>query len=310
MRTERQSGGLGQTLSIVALCISAVAVTLAVVALALTTVTGETGEDVELRLADRYEFTVDFVQKALERYESEGRKATLEYYNSPDSMVGDWYLFVADENGILIGHPNPEVRGRDLHGDLGVDVYGYKFGDVMLGATDEGLWVDYVFLNLVTGNQEYKHSWVIKRDGLLFGSGWYQILPRSPLEASKLDPAEYTVALVERAIRYYKARGREAAARQFSSPESVDGNWYVFMFNEDNIRIAHPTRPDLIGKPVDGPTGVDINGFAYGPIFAQTDEQGQWVSYFFLNPATGEPSQKHTWLQRYDGVVFGSGWYE
>lgn len=310
MRSERRSGGLGRTLSIVALCISAVAAALAVVALALAAITGETDEDVELHLADRYEFTVDFVQEALDRYEREGREATLEYYNSPDSMVGDWYLFVIDENGILIGHPNPEVRGRDLHGDLGVDAYGYRFGDVMLGATEEGLWVDYVFLNLATGNQEYKHSWAIRRDGLLFGSGWYQILPSSPLEASKSDPAEYTVALVERAIRYYKAHGREAAARHFSSPESVDGTWYVFIFNEDNIRIAHPTRPDLIGKPVDGPTGVDINGFAYGPIFAQTDEQGQWVSYFFLNPATGEPSQKHTWLQRYDGVVFGSGWYE
>ena len=118
------------------------------------------------------------------------------------------------------------------------------------------------------------------------------------------------MALVERAIRYYKAHGREATAQHFSSPGSVDGQWYVFMFDENNIRIAHPTRLDLIGQPVDGPTGVDISGFAYGPQFAQTDEQGQWVSYFSLNPATGAPSQKHTWLQRYDGVVFASGWYE
>ena len=310
MSPERQSRGIGGTLSIVALSLSAVAVALSLLALALATLSVDSNGDEGLNLADRYEFTVDFVQEALERYDADGREAVLEYYSSPESIVGEWYLFVADENGILIGHPDPGVLGRDLNADLGVDVYGYRFGEVMLGATEEGLWVDYVFQNLQTGNQEYKHAWVVRRDGLLFGSGWYQILPRSPLEASKADPADYAVALVDRAIRYYKAHGLEGAIRHYSSPNSVDGTWYVFMFDENNIRIAHPTRHDLLGQPVDGPTGVDINGYAYGPIFAQTDEEGQWVNYVFLNPATGEPASKHTWLKRYDGLVFASGWYE
>ena len=51
---------------------------------------------------------------------------------------------------------------------------GYRFGDVMLGATEDGLWVDYVFFNPKTGKQDVKHSWVIKRDDLIFGSGWYE----------------------------------------------------------------------------------------------------------------------------------------
>ena len=310
MSSSRQSGGLGQTLAIVALSLSGVAVALAILAIALATTSRRVGEDRNLPMADRYGFTVEFVQEALDRYETEGREVTLQYYSSPESVVGEWYVFVIDENGILIGHPDPGVLGRDLAGDLGVDEYGYRFGDVMLGATEQGLWVDYIFNNLRTGNQEYKHAWVVKRDGLLFGSGWYQVLPTSPLASSKADPTDYAVALVDRAIRYYKAHGLERAIRHYSSPDSVDGTWYVFMFDENNIRIAHPTRHDLLGQPVDGPTGVDINGNAYGPIFAQTDEEGQWVDYFFLNPATGEPASKHTWLKRYDGIVFASGWYE
>lgn len=310
MDSERQSGGLGRVLSIVALALSAVAVALSLVALALATLSVDSDEDVDLDLADRYEFTVDFVQEALDRYEEEGREATIAYYNNPSSALGDYYMFIFDEEARLVAHINPDLLGMDLRGSLGLDSHGYRFGDVMLEATGQGLWVDYVFQNPRTGNQEFKHSWVVKRDGLLFGSGWYQVLPASPLAASKTDPADYAVALVDRAIRYYRAHGREAAARHFSSPESVDGSWYVFIFDENNVRIAHPTRLDLIGQPVDGPTGVDINGYAYGQLFAQTNEQGQWVSYFFLNPNTGEPSQKHTWLQRYDGVVFGSGWYE
>ena len=53
--------------------------------------------------------------------------------------------------------------------------------------------MDYLFLNPNTGKQEFKHSWAVRHDGLLFGSGWYQVLPNSPLDVTKADPAEYTV---------------------------------------------------------------------------------------------------------------------
>ena len=151
----------------------------------------------EFRLSDRAEFTVGLVKQALQRYEDEGWEATLSYYNSPESAVGEWYVFILDENDEAVAHLNQDLLGRDLKGDLGVDVTGYRFGEVMLGATEDGLWVDYLFLNPHTGNQEFKHSWVVRYDGLLFGSGWYEVLPSSPLDATKADPAEYTVAVVD-----------------------------------------------------------------------------------------------------------------
>ena len=80
-------------------------------------------------------------------------------------------------------------------------------------------------------------------------------------------------------------------------PDSVDGRWYVFMYDENNVRIAHPTVKSLLGKPVDGPTGVDINGYAYGKDMVKTTEAGQWVSYVFLNPSTGREEVKHTLAQ-------------
>ncbi len=171
MSTQRQPGGLGQVLSIVALSLSAVAVALSVVALVLASVSLESDEDGELRLTDRYEFTVDFVQDALDRYDEEGREATVDYYNDPSNALGDYYIFIFDEEARLVSHINPDLLGRDLRGSLGLDSHGYRFGDVMLGATEEGLWVDYVFQNPTTGNQEFKHSWVVEHDGLLFGSG-------------------------------------------------------------------------------------------------------------------------------------------
>ena len=39
-------------------------------------------------------------------------------------------------------------------------------------------------------------------------------------------------------------------------------------------------------------------------------EEGKWISYVATNPDTGNEALKHTWMVRYDGLIFGSGWYE
>ena len=71
----------------------------------------------------------------------------------------------------------------------------------MHSVDEEGLWVDYFFLNIATGNYEYKHTWVVRHDGLIFGSGWYQVLPGLQLGATKAHPVAYTVAMVEQALQ-------------------------------------------------------------------------------------------------------------
>ena len=35
-------------------------------------------------------------------------------------------------------------------------------------------WVDYMILNPAPGADQLKHAWVVRRHGLLFGSGWYE----------------------------------------------------------------------------------------------------------------------------------------
>ena len=262
--------------------------------------------EVEPRVSDRPGFTVDMVQQALDRYDQEGREATLAYYNSPESIVGDWYVFIFDENDLRIAHRNPATFGQDLKGGLGVDATGYRFGDVMVAATEEGRWVDYLFLNPNTGNQEFKHAWVVRHDGLLFGSGWYQVLPSSPLEVTKSQPAEYTVAFVDRAILYYRAHGRAGAVQYYNTPASADKAWYVFIVDENEELIAH-RDPSLLGKHIDE-VGSSIEGEKFSEL--EVTEAGRWVDYHFVNPVTGNDGIKHSWVVRHDGLIIGSGWYE
>ncbi len=119
--------------------------------------------------------------------------------------------------------------------------------------------------------------------------------------------ATYTQYLVQQAIERYEAEGLDATVARHNDPGSVDGQWYVFVIDADGTRIANPTTPDLIGT--NAGDAVDINGKAYGTELVAATENGRWVDYYFVNPGTGEPERKHTWVVRHDGLFFASGWY-
>jgi hypothetical protein len=124
--------------------------------------------------------------------------------------------------------------------------------------------------------------------------------------ASKADPGQYTVRLVDQAIAYYREQGREAAIARYSSPDNVDGDWYVVMVDSDNTVLAH-YNPDIIGESLLGPVGADVTGYEFGAAMAGAGERGRWVSYVFHNPSTGQEQVKHAWTVRHDGLLFISG---
>ncbi len=267
------------------------------------------GAGSQVTKADRPGYTVRMVEKALRLYDAKGREAAVAYYNSPQSVDGEWYVFISDENKDIIAHPNPDAVGANLLDETGVDITGYRHGEVIASATEEGQWVDYIYPNLVTGNQEYKHAWVVRHDGLIFASGWYQVLPGLSLAVTKAQPAEYTVAMVDKALRYYKAHGRAETVAYYNTPQSVDGDWYVFIIDENDLVIAN-ADPDLLGQDMKGDLGVDATGHRYSDLLLSATAEGLWVDYVFNNPATGAEQTKHAWVVRHDGVLISSGWYE
>ena len=395
-------------------------------------------------------YTQWFVQDAVDVYDAGGLDALLERYNDPESADDDWYIYVLDLEGTVLAHPTiPELRGQNVLGSLGIDISGTRFGPDFLEVSEEGGWITYYFRNPNGANCELKHSWAVRRGEVIIGSGWYEDAVSHPLLPSKCEPADYTVATVERAVARYRSEGREASISCHSSPESVDGRWYVFIIEaasgtvlahpatvfvgenlmtsseayddagyyyagdlaeatpeetfvrnvlgvptideqnpfhtieevkhyyavlEDGLifasgwytkapteadpgeyarllvgraltryddtrldstlahyndsasadgpwyvfiledrdgalyAVAHPTRPELVGTT---PELVDANGFNYGAAFAAvTEEGGEWVSYLFTHPETGEDAPKHSWVVRRGDLLFGAGWYE
>ena len=244
------------------------------------------------------DYTRHFVANAIARYEAQGLDATLAHYNSPQSVDGQWYVFIIDQNDLVIGHPDPERLGLDMKGWVGTDANGYEFGPEMLSATEDGKWVSYVYRNpesggIGTGDFELKNAWVMKRDGLLFGSGWY------------IDADEFTRMLVSVAVDKYREVGLAGTMTYFASPgsalaglevaidyynaaETVDGKWFAFIGGPDGKIVGH-SDITLIGG--------DVQDLLDGQTF-EPSEAGVWV----------ESESLRVFVASYDGYVFGSGW--
>ena len=252
-------------------------------------------------------YTQAYVEEAMRRYNSRGRRATLDYYNTMDSVSGDLYLFVLDENYELIVHPTvPTNIGMDIRGPLGTDITGKNYGSEFVTVDESGKWVDYVYLNPADDfNYERKHSWIVRHENLIFGSGWYD-------RDVSLDstPDSYARALVEQAVARYDALGHDATIAHYNDPASVDGQYYVFIGDDENdVMLAHAAVPENVGKRFDEVISPD--GYPAGAqAAAAAVEGGAWTTYTYLNASTGNAETKHSWVTRHKGMIFGSGWYE
>ena len=247
------------------------------------------------------DYTKFFVNNAISRYETQGLDATLAYYNREQSVDGQWYVFIIDENDLVIGHPDAHRLGLDLKGWVSIDANGYNFGPEMLSATEDGKWVSYVFRNPESGgvgsgnfgDLELKNVWVVRHDGLLFASGWH------------IDADEFTRHLVSVAVDTFREGGLAATVAYFASPgsalagleaaidyynaaETVDGQWFAFIGDPAGKVAAH-SDPSKIG--------LDIQQL-FGSVSLEVTPDGNWVATESLR----------VWLAEYDGFVFGSGW--
>ena len=255
--------------------------------------------------SDEAAYTQWFVRQAIERYDATGREATLEYYNDPASIDGQWYIFIVDEEGNLIGNANrPDLLGTSTAARR--DIVGKPYGAEIFATTEQGSWVDYYFTHPETRRSEQKHSWVVHHDGLVFGSGWYDI-DRSDAPPKAVGRA-YARYLVAEAVDRYVTEGRDYTLDYHNSPDSLDGDWYVFIADLDGTLLANPSRTDLVGTDVSNLT--DTEGTNYGQAILAKSEEGGWVGYLFTHPETGEDARKYSWSVRHDGLIFGVGWYD
>ena len=250
------------------------------------------------RDADPRDYTVQYVHQAIERYERDGLESLLNYYNSVASFEGEWYLFATDAEDIYHIHPLlPELIGKDIKDVVGSD--GYRLGEELAKATDEGVWVEYLWPHPVTLKEVPKVSYAVRRDGMLFASGYYERIE---------DPAGRTREYVQEAVDFYDSNGLEATVTQYNSKDSLDGQWGLTLADDNDILRVAPLAPQLVGQDL-----KDIPAFRRGKLseaIAAATEDGRWITSIYPNIRSSETLYAHTWVIRHDGLLFMSRYYD
>lgn len=134
-----------------------------------------------------------------------------------------------------------------------------------------------------------------------------------PAQAEGLErgTAEEAQAMVARAIELYDQAGMGDAFRQFTlSPEPGfrDRDLYLFVIDQAGFMAAHALYPQSVGT--NGINAMDSAGTRYvREIVTQATAEGAWVDYVFIDPLTGAPAPKSTWVVLHDRFIFACGIY-
>ena len=252
------------------------------------------------RDADPRDYTVQYVNQAIERFERDGLESMLNYYNSVASFEGQWYLFATDAADVYHVHPLiPGLIGTDIKDVVGSD--GYELGKELAKAIDgaEGVWVEYLWPHPVTLREVPKVGYAVRHDGMLFASGYYPQVE---------DPAARTKEYVQQAIEYYQANGLDATIAHYNSRESLDGQWGLTMADEDDVVRVAVLAQNLIGTDLKDVGAYRIRKI--GEELAAATEDGIWVSFVFPNTRSSETLYAHAWAIRHDGLLFTSRYYD
>ena len=128
----------------------------------------------------------------------------------------------------------------------------------------------------------------------------------------RADDRDTAVALVKKAVAFYKANGAEKFIEEASNSKGqfVQGAFYVFVMDKDAVMMAHPMNASLIGTP--NAQLQDANGkFFTKEMMAVTQAKGSgWVDYMFKNPKTNEIAAKSSYVERADDFIIGCGVYK
>lgn len=118
--------------------------------------------------------------------------------------------------------------------------------------------------------------------------------------------------LVRRAAAFLRKEGREKALAAFQDRKGafVYRDLYVFAYTLDGICMAHPTKPERVGKNNLKDKDPDGKEFVRERIeIVKRDGKG-WQEYKFHNPATDRVEQKVAYFELVDGLLLVSGAYK
>jgi cytochrome c len=123
---------------------------------------------------------------------------------------------------------------------------------------------------------------------------------------------EEATAMVQKAIDYIKASGREKAFAEINNRKGkfVDRDLYVVVYDMKGKNLAHGGNAKMIGKDLIDMKDVDNKPFVQERVqIAKTKGKG-WQDYSFLNPVSQKIEPKSMYIEKFEDMIVGCGVYK
>ena len=117
--------------------------------------------------------------------------------------------------------------------------------------------------------------------------------------------------MVEDAIAYIKANGREKAFAEINNPKGrfVDRDLYISVIDMNGVGLARGYEPFLLGKNMIDTKDADGKSFMRERIQRAKSKKSGWQDYKFFDPLTGKVERKAVYFERYGDIIVACGAY-
>lgn len=168
------------------------------------------------------EATQRSVEETIAIHDESGRAAAIEHLTTQAAGDSDGYTYAVDAtNGEILAHQLDRTLDAPLSGrritdpEIGVDGDGREFGTEILGASEDGIWVEYEHVHPTRGTDGRKHTWAVRRGDLIFAEGYYVLTPApwSSIWFLLSVVALYAAYAITRRLPRDDSRGRQRQVR-------------------------------------------------------------------------------------------------
>ncbi|SFU27333.1 cache domain-containing protein [Pseudoduganella namucuonensis] len=130
--------------------------------------------------------------------------------------------------------------------------------------------------------------------------------------AAERGTPEEAVALVQKAVAYLKANGKEKAYAEFNNPNGQfkDRDLYIFVIDMTGLEWANGANQKIVGKNVLDLKDAEGKTMVKSFIELAKGKGKGWVDYKWPNPIQKTVESKSTYLEKYEDVLVASGIYK
>jgi cytochrome c len=130
--------------------------------------------------------------------------------------------------------------------------------------------------------------------------------------AAERATKEEAVAMVKKAVAFYKANGREKSLVAFSDQAGQfrDRELFLIVLDPKGVAVAHTALKKMIGANI--MELKDMNGVMIIRSFYKAVEKtgsGWSDEYIFINPATQQMEPKKTYVEKIDDLLIACGYH-